>query len=141
VKKSISIMLVALVMLGCIAFIGCRGGTTSNGGELNWDDMPIFGYMSQSEKGNWSLPPQTGDWAKVEWRYYKFDEPYTSIAEVTMFYRNEMPKNGWKETAWMDTPDNSWGTFSKNNGHDAAIVWIGTDEGETVFALMRASAS
>jgi len=132
-------MLVALVILGCIGLIGCRGGTTSPGGELNWDDMPVFGYMSQSEKGNWSLPPQTGDWAKVEWRYYKFDETYTSIAEVTMFYRNEMPKNGWQENVWMETSGASWGAFSKNGELDNAIVWIGSDEDYTVFALMRAS--
>jgi hypothetical protein len=139
VKKSILIMLVALVMLGGISLIGCRGDTTSPGGELNWDDMPVFGYMSQSEKGNWSLPPQTGDWAKVEWRYYKFDEPYTSIAEVTMFYRNEMPKNGWEENMWMETAGASWGAFSKNGERDNAIVWISTDGDYTVFALMRAS--
>jgi len=139
VKKSILIMLVALVVLGGIAFTGCRGETPSPGGELNWDDMPIFGYMSQSEKGNWSLPPQTGDWAKVEWRYYRLDEPYTSIAEVTMFYRNEMPKNGWQENAWMDLQDTSWGAFSKNDDRDDAVIWIGSEEGYTVFALMRAS--
>ena len=138
-KKSILIMLIALITLGGIALTGCRGDTASPGGELNWDDMPIFGYISQSEKGDWALPPESGDWARVQWRYYKLDELYGTIPEVTMFYRNEMPKNGWEETAWLDTPDNSWGTFSKNNGHDAAIVWIGTEEGETVFALMRAS--
>jgi hypothetical protein len=139
VKKSISIILVALVILGGISLIGCRGDTTSPGGELNWDDMPIFTYLGQSEKGDWALPPESGDWARVEWRYYKLGEPYTSIAEVTMFYRNEMPKNGWQETAWMDLQNTRWGTFSKNNGRDAAIVWIGIEEGETVFALMRAS--
>jgi len=139
VKKSIPIMLVAVVMLGCISLTGCRGGTTSPGGELNWDDMPIFGYMSQSEKGNWSLPPEQGDCLIVEWRYYKLDEPYTSVAEVTMFYRNEMPKNGWQENAWMDMQDTIWGTFSKNNDRDDAIIWISSEEGHTVFALMRAS--
>jgi hypothetical protein len=139
VKKSISIMLVALVVLGCIAFTGCRGGTTSNGGELNWDDMPVFGYISQSEKGNWALPPQTGDWARVEWRYYKLEELYGTIPEVTMFYRNEMPKNGWEENMWMETAGASWGAFSKNGERDNAIVWISSEEGYTVFALMRAS--
>jgi hypothetical protein len=138
-KKSILITLAALLMLGSISLIGCRGDTTSPGGELNWDDMPIFGYISQSEKGDWALPPESGVWARVEWRYYKLKELYATIPEVTMFYRNEMPKNGWQENAWLDTPDNSWGTFSKNNGRDAAIVWIGTEEGYTVFALMRAS--
>jgi hypothetical protein len=139
VKKSILIMLIAMIALGGIAITGCRGGNTSPGEELNWDDVPIYTYLDQSEKGDWALPPESGDWARVEWRYYKMDDPYTSIAMITMFYRNEMPKNGWQETAWLDTPDNSWGTFSKNNGRDAAIVWIGTEDGKTVFALMRAS--
>jgi len=75
----------------------------------------------------------------VEWRYYKLDDPYTSIAMVTMFYRNEMPKNGWLENVWMETAGASWGAFSKNGERDNAIVRIGTDEGYTVFALMRAS--
>jgi len=139
VKKSISIMLVALVMLGCIGIAGCRGGTTSPGAELNWDDMPIFAGASQVDKGNWALPPENKDWLKVEWRYYRLDETFTSIAEVTMFYRNEMPKNGWQENAWMDIQETSWGAFSKNNDRDDAIVWISTDGDYTVFALMRAS--
>ena len=138
-KKSISIMLVALVMLGGISLIGCRGGTAPSGGELNWDDMPVFAGSSQVDKVNWALPPEGGDWARVEWHYYKLDETYTSIAEVTMFYRNEMPKNGWQETVRMDMQDTNWGAFSKNNERDNAIVWIGSDEDYTVFALMRAS--
>ena len=139
-RKSILIALLAAVVLGGIAFSGCRDGATpAPGSELNWDDMPIFAGASQVDEANWEMPPEDKDWLRVEWRYYRFDEPYTSVAEVTMFYRNEMPKNGWQENAWMDIQDTSWGAFSKNDDYDDAIIWITSKEGHTVFALMRAS--
>jgi len=139
VKKSISIMLVVLVILGGIGLIGCRGGATSPGEEINWDDMPVFAGASQVNKGNWALPPEDKDWLRVEWRYYKLDETFTSVAEVTMFYRNEMPKNGWQENAWVELKNTNWGAFSKNDDRDDAIIWISSEDGYTVFALMRAS--
>ena len=138
-KKSISIILVALVMLGCISLIGCRGGTTTPGGELNWDDMPVYAGASQTDKGNWVLPPEDKDWLRVEWRYYRFADTVNSVDMVSMFYRNEMPKNGWHENAWLDIQETSWGAFSKNDDRDDAIIWISSEEGHTVFALMRAS--
>jgi hypothetical protein len=138
VKKSTLILLVAVVMLGCIGLTGCRSGPTPPvAGELTWDDMPVYEGTSQVDKGDWAIPQELGDRAEVEWRYYRFDEPYTSIAEVTMFYRNEMPKNNWVETVWMEGA--SWGIFSKNGGLDDAMVWIGSEEGHTIIALMRAS--
>ena len=138
-KRLTLIILAALIILGGIAFTGCRDGTTSPGVVINWDDMPLYAGASQVDKGNWTLPPEIGDWAALEWRYYKFDDTVNSVEMVTMFYRNEMPKNGWTENVWMETAGASWGAFSKNGERDNAIIWISTEEGHTIFALMRAS--
>ena len=67
------------------------------------------------------------------------DDDVNDVRMVTMFYKMEMPKNGWKEIDQMQTQDISWGCYIKNNEKDGAIVWIGNDDGKTVFALMRST--
>ena len=56
-----------------------------------------------------------------------------------MFYKMEMPRSGWNEADQVQTQDMSWGYYTKNNEKDGAIVWVGSDGGKTVFALMRAT--
>ena len=58
---------------------------------------------------------------------------------VAMFYKMEMPKNGWQETMWMEVQEMSWGAYNKNGEQDAAMVWITSEDGTTILALMRAT--
>ena len=67
------------------------------------------------------------------------DDDVNDVRMVTMFYKMEMPKNGWKEIDQMQTQDMNWGYHTKNNEKDGATVWIGNDDGKTVFAIMRAT--
>lgn len=143
-KKSISLVLVLIMMLSCASLVACGGG--GGGGEtlpsvagLTWDDIPIYAEAEQIQKGSWAIPPVQGDWSKVEWRYYRMNDEVNDVGMVTMFYKMEMPKNGWQEIERTETQDMSWGYYSKNNEQDGAIVWVGSDERNTVFALMRAA--
>lgn len=143
-KKAISLVLVLIMVLGCASLVACggRGGvgeTPPSVAGLTWDDIPIYAGAEQIQKGNWAMPPAQGDWSKVEWRYYRMNDEVNDVGMVTMFYKMEMQKNGWQEIERTETQDMSWGYYSKNNEQDGAIVWVGSDERNTVFALMRAA--
>jgi hypothetical protein len=153
-SKSISIMLIIILLLSCLLTVSCGGsktttGTnqtpgnnpttaTSSGGSLDWSDMPKMAGSTEIQKGSWSIPPvNESDYSKMEWRYY---DVITPMKDMANFYREQMPAKGWSENSWMDTPQTSWGLFNKNNGNDAAMVWISTGEnGKTIIALWRAS--
>lgn len=145
-KKAILLVLVLIMVLGCASLVACGGGGDGGGGDtppsvagLSWDDIPIYAGAEQIQKGNWAIPPAQGDWSKVEWRYYRMNDEVNDVGMVTMFYKMEMPKNGWQEIERLETQDMSWSYYSKNNEQDVAIVWVGSDERNTVFALMRAA--
>ncbi len=109
----------------------------SSGSGVNWDDMPVFSGASQVQKGSWSIPPQDdSDYSKMEWRYY---ETSGSLADISDFYKKEMPGKGWTQAGWMEVQDSAWGMFNKNDEKDAAMVWVSTQEGKSVIAMWRAS--
>ena len=97
------------------------------------------------QNGSWSIPLAAGDWSKIEWRYYEshaWDDVSMikeDMRQFTMFYTNEMPKNGWEEMGWMKTPEANWCSYSKNNGQDGAMVWVSSEGDKAIFALMRAT--
>jgi len=131
-------------MPGFSCLVACGGGSESPSSVagLNWDDMPVYAGAKQIQEETWAIPPTGGDWAKVEWRYYRMDDDVNDVRMVTMFYKMEMPKNGWEgweEIDQMQTQDMSWGYYTKNNEKDGATVWIGNDDGKTIFAIMRAT--
>ena len=147
-KKAISLLLV--LMLGCVGLVACGGGegssggaappeeegTPPSGGGFTWNDMPVYPGANQVQKGSWSIPPAEGDYSKVEWRYYETGD---SMSTVASYYRSQMPAEGWQEMGWMEMEDVSWGYYSKNNEQDGAMIWVGSDEGETFISLMRAT--
>ncbi len=154
-KKVISLVLVVVMMLGCIGLVACGGGDAetappSNGetvppsnGEptpsedgLTWNDMPVYPGANRIQEMTWTIPSEEGEWTQLEWRYY---ETGASISTVTDFYKSQMPGNGWEEMFWMEMEEMQWGYYSKNNEQDVAWVWIGSEEGETVISLMRAT--
>lgn len=116
-----------------------EGASTASGAGLTWDDIPIYAAAKQIQKGGWAIPPAEGDWSKVGRRYYQMADDVNTVAMVSMFYRMEMPKNGWQEMMWMEVQDATWAYYSKNDEQHGALVWVSSDEGRTVFALMRAT--
>jgi len=82
------------------------------------------------------VPPAEGDYSKVEWRYYESGD---SVDTIAVFYKNQMPAKDWEEVAWMDVQDTKWGMYYKNNENDAAMVWVASEEGNSIIAMMRAA--
>ena len=140
-KKVTPLLLILFLMSGFSCLVACGGGSESpySVAGLNWDDMPVYAGAKQIQEATWPIPTTGGDWAKVEWRYYRMDDDVNDVRMVTMFYKMEMPKNGWEEIDQMQTQDMSWGYYTKNNEKDGATVWIGNDDGKAVFAIMRAT--
>ena len=140
-KKLMPLLLILFLMLGFSCLVACGGGSgiPSSVAGLTWDDMPVYAGAKQIQEATWAIPPTEEDWSKVEWQYYRMDDDVNDVRMVTMFYKMEMPKNGWKEIDQMQTQDMSWGYYTKNNEKDGATVWIGNDDGKTVFAIMRAT--
>ncbi|MBI2852657.1 MAG: hypothetical protein HYX84_06115 [Chloroflexi bacterium] len=149
-KIALSLLLV-LLMLGSAGAIGCGAkknpGTaaepgaaatrdTRSSGLFNWNDMPIYAGAGQIEKAAWAIPPAQGEYTRAEWRYY---DTRDSAEKVGNFYNNQMAAKGWKEQGWFDMQGTQWGMFSKSNDADVAMVWISTQDGKTVIALMKAS--
>jgi hypothetical protein len=113
---------------------------TSNGGGgsggFTWNDVPIYGGADEIQEFNISIPPDEGEYSRVEWRYYETGD---DVNDVVDFYKDKMPDNGWEEMMWMDAMEIAYGMYMKNNEADAAMIWVATDNGDTVIGLWRAS--
>ena len=156
-KKAMALL--AIAALFSLILAGCTAGTTttttstttptgaptttattttstSSGGSVNWDDVPVYSNATSVQKGSWTIPPAEGSWGTVAWKYY---ETADSTDKVTQFYDDQMPGNGWTEQANLNTAIFNWRFYTKNSENDAAMVWISSQNGQTVFALMRAS--
>ena len=154
-KRIILLALVLVMLVSCIGLVACgdgdENGTASpppsnevtnstpsvpSEDDFTWNDIPVYPGAKPVQKGTWAIPPAEGEWSRVEWHYY---ETSGSVGEVAIFYKSKMPANGWQEAMWMETQEMNWGLYNKNNEQDSAMAWIGSEEGETFFALMRAS--
>ena len=104
-----------------------------------WGDVPVYATAAQLQQAAWSIPPQDDEeYEKVEWRYYELPAAH-SVQMVSSFYKMEMPKNGWQQMMEMEEEDVAVLFYTKNNEDDAAYVWAASEDGKTVFALMRAT--
>ena len=110
--------------------------STSSGGDVSWDDVPVYSNASAVQKGSWAIPPAEGTWGTVAWKYYETGD---SLDAVTSFYDDQMPGNGWSEQGNLNTAVFNWRFYTKNGENDAAMIWVGSQNNQTVFALMRAS--
>lgn len=166
-KKAISLLLVLVIALSCTGLAACFGtveppadngtpppdngtppaddgapppddGTPPpTGGGFTWNDIPIPSGANQIQELSWAMPPADEDeYSQVEWRYYETGD---SVSSVTSFYKSQMPAYGWEQMGWMESQEVSWGWYTKNQEQDAAMVWIGDDDGTAGIALMRAS--
>ena len=163
-KKVMSLVLVLAMVLACVSFAACGGaggggaappsdggatppsdggvtppsdgGVTppSDGGVFTWNDMPAYSGASHMTKGSWAIPPEQGEWQRVEWRYYESGD---SQSQIVAFYQSAMPANGWQQIAAMEMEEVSWFYYAKNNEQDGAIVWVTEEDGQTVIGLMR----
>jgi len=161
-------VLALAVVLGCVALTGCSSGGEENAqptpdtaqqeqeqeeeqessseqqssqsaGGFMWDDMPVYATAMQLQETSWSTPPQDdADYEKAEWHYYELPSAH-DVAMVAMFYKMEMPKNGWQQMMEMEVQDVAMLFYMKNNATDAAYVWVASEGDKTVLALMRAS--
>ena len=162
-KKTALFFLMLVLVFGCAGMTGCGSGTEGNAqptpdtvqeeeqessdtqqtsqsaGGAMWDDMPVYATAMQLQEASWSILPQDdADYEKAEWRYYELPSAH-SVEMVAMFYKMEMPKNGWQQMMEMEVQDVSMFFYTKNDENDAAYVWVASEDGKTVFALMRAS--
>ena len=156
-KKAISLVLLIVMVLSCVGFAACVGGgvippgggttpppsdggttptptPTPTGGGFTRNDMPVYPGCGQAGKMAWAIPPEEGEWQRVEWRWYETGD---SQSKVVAFYQSEMPKNGWQQTMTMEMGELSWFMYTKNNEQDGAMVWIGAEDGKTTIGLMR----
>ena len=155
-KKTVSILLTIMLIAGTVSLMACGSNeevendqtttdeeassseeteeTSSHEDGLNWSDMPVYAGAKEIQKGNWVIPAEEGEFSKVAWRYYECSD---SVTKVSKYYRNEMPEEDWEETFWMEVQETSWAYYSKNNERDGAMVWVSTDGGKTIIAMMR----
>ena len=163
-RKATAILLVLVLALGCIMLGGCGLGQeedaatqpagpedeeVSAGDEAKvvvtatpsdgsfWSDVPVYATAMQLQDASWSIPPQDDEYERAEWRYYELPSAH-SVAMVAMFYKMEMPKNGWQQMTEMEVQDAAMLFYTKSNENDAAYAWVASEDGKTVFALMRA---
>jgi hypothetical protein len=160
-KRLFTIIIVLALCLSSLGFMACggndkspsstidasssqTGNTTqpaaqnqSSVGSLSWDDMPLYSGAKQMQKGSWAIPAsENEEYSKFEWRYYEVN---ASSEEVAAFYKDKMTSIGWTEAGWMEVQGTSWGMYNKNNENDAAMVWISTQDNNTVIAMWRAT--
>ncbi len=161
-KRTALFVLMLVVVFGCVGMMGCGSGGEENalptpdtaqeeeqessseqqssqsaGGSM-WDDMPVYATAMQLQQASWSIPPQDdADYEKAEWRYYELPSAH-GVEMVAGFYKMEMPKKGWQQMMEMEVEGMAMLFYTKNNEADVAYVWAASEDGKTVFALMRA---
>ena len=109
----------------------------SGGGGESLGDVPV--YPGADKTGDYSgsdvpLPLlgeglDTEEYHDAQWAVYETDD---AADDVISFYKDKMPGNGWNEENWFETSlveDAAWGGYTKNDGDNAAWVFItGTDD-------------
>jgi ssRNA-specific RNase YbeY (16S rRNA maturation enzyme) len=108
---------------------------TSVAGDFDWDDIPVYPGASDAEEFSMSIPgADTGEYERIEWRYHTTND---SATDVTSFYADRMPDNGWDETATMSIGDVSWSYWSKDNGDTGAFIAVVNEDGETNIMMWK----
>ena len=137
-NRLISGVLVALFLCCASIIPACQAS------DAPWSDVPAYANSTQVSVRTWLVLPTEGvDWAGLEWKYFSSDDSWQT---VNAFFNTELPKNGWQYKA-EDVPDNIlqiesnyltkfsyyedfpspevWSAFTKNNGRDWVIIWVG----------------
>lgn len=109
--------------------------TTSSVGGLALADIPIYPSLRQVQKASQQFP-MTAGYARADVRAYETND---SAEKIVVFYKSQMPANGWVETQWLDTAQFKNGAYTRNSERDIALIWIVSAEGKTELILMRAT--
>jgi hypothetical protein len=112
------------------------------GGGTSAEDLPVYPGADKtgSYSGDYTLPLlgenlDVQDYGNTSWVVYETDD---SVSDVADFYRSKMGDAGWKEEGWFNMSFGegaAWGSFTKNDGDNAAWVVIsGTDDHTEIVA-------
>jgi hypothetical protein len=113
------------------------------GGSATLSDVPV--YPGADKTGDWSgdevpLPLFSGDvdvedWEQSGWATYETGD---SVDDVSNFYKDKMPDNGWEEEGWFDISFGegaAWGNFTRDDGDSAAWVFVSGTEDQTEIVI------
>ncbi len=164
-KRLMVLMLVLMLALGCVSIAACGGGGddetgqatgggtevtqgqetpektggTSVSGEFTWSDIPV--YPGAGEEETFSMAAaggQTGDFERIEWRYYSTGD---NVSKVADFYKSKMPGNGWSEVMAMEMNEVWYGYWEKNDSKTGAYIGVAEDDGESMIWMWRGQGS
>jgi hypothetical protein len=102
-------------------------------------DIPTYPSLRQVQKASQVMPQTAGypGYTKAEVRMYETND---SPAKVADFYKAQMPAKGWGETQWLDTTQLNYGTYTKNNEADIAMIYVAAaGDGKTEVMVWRAT--
>jgi hypothetical protein len=145
-KKMVSGLLLSSVVGFVCIFPACKLSDSI------WRDIPDYPHATQVSMRTWVVLPTEGvDWSGVEWKYISSGDPWET---VDSFYVTELSKKGWQDMAGNE-PDNvmrmvggyykqislyeditileNYHTFSRNDGKDWVILWVGIKETNPVL--------
>ena len=116
---------------------------SGGGGGASLGDVPV--YPGAEKVADYSgsdvpLPLLGGDidveeYADAQWAVYETSD---SADDVTNFYKDKMPDNGWEEESWFDTSlgdGAAWGGYTRDNGDSAAWVFVSGADDQTQIVI------
>lgn len=111
---------------------------SGGGGGTDIGDIPVYPGAEKTGEfsGDYSLPLlgenlDVEDYGNTEWAVYETND---SAGDVGDWYRGKMTDAGWNEENWFDTSMGdgaAWGSYTKNDGDNAAWVVISGTEDKT----------
>lgn len=111
---------------------------SGGGGGGSLGDVPVYPGADKTGEysGDYSLPLlgedlDVEDYKDTKWAVYETND---SAGDVADWYRGKMTDSGWTEENWFDVSFGegaAWGSYTKNDGDDAAWVVISGTEDKT----------
>ena len=115
---------------------------SGGGGGASLSDLPVYPGAEKTGEysGDYSLPLlgenlDVEDYQNSEWAVYETGD---SVEDVGNFYRDKMTGSGWNEEGWFDISlgeGAAWGSYTKNDGDNAAWIVISGTEGQTEIVI------
>ena len=162
-KRTITIILITILLLGSISLIACGnkdGSTTSetsdnpNSSSTSSDTIKTTTKSQSADTGNWGIPiypkydSESEFYVKSDQNQFLNDKPavYESrfittsdkFDTVVAFYKEKMLANGWEEKVWGGSGGSGGmyvGQYEKNGGKESAGIAIGDDGDGTSIQL------
>ena len=116
---------------------------SSGGGGASLSDVPVYPGADKTGgfSGDYSLPflgedIDAEEYTDVEWGVYETGD---SVGDVSDFYKDKMPDNGWEKEGWSDLSfgvDAAWGSFTRDDGDSAAWIIVTSNEDDDKTEIM-----